>query len=338
MVGRAAVTVTRESLLSPAEEASRCLPDEPTPRRQCVAGWVCGACAPGLERAPVAALSGGQWLSGHALPVAVCGCECDGGDTDGAWLWSWKGHRPDLAPRLVEGGPGLVCRACRARACGLKLCCFLRGRSNPRVVGSRHQRLYSLLDRLRLATAPGSRGPCPPATSHPLDGEGPLALETVSPDKVSAQHVCVTRGPVGALSVQHWFGLEGIMALGTAPGLPAAPGLLCSCQPRTWSHHSPAAEVRPGQQGWVRKEALTRILLVGRQGCQWESRCWVVTAARLHRPSAQAHLAGLPLLRLLAPAYGATTPRALPHPHRSTPHISRPTWGPWCSASLGSSV
>ncbi|XP_073094066.1 huntingtin isoform X1 [Manis javanica] len=47
----------------------------------------------------------------------------------------------------------------------------------------RHQRLYSLLDRLRLTTAPGSRGPSPPVTSHPLDGDGPLALETVSPDK-----------------------------------------------------------------------------------------------------------------------------------------------------------
>ncbi|XP_016051293.1 PREDICTED: huntingtin isoform X2 [Miniopterus natalensis] len=47
----------------------------------------------------------------------------------------------------------------------------------------RHQRLYSLLDRLRLSTAPGSRGPSPPVTSHPLDGDGPLALETVSPDK-----------------------------------------------------------------------------------------------------------------------------------------------------------
>ncbi|KAF6371843.1 huntingtin [Rhinolophus ferrumequinum] len=50
-------------------------------------------------------------------------------------------------------------------------------------LAQRHQRLYSLLDRLRLATAPGSRGPCPPVTSHPLDGDGPLALETVSPDK-----------------------------------------------------------------------------------------------------------------------------------------------------------
>ncbi|KAB0404195.1 hypothetical protein E2I00_003897 [Balaenoptera physalus] len=48
---------------------------------------------------------------------------------------------------------------------------------------SRHQRLYSLLDRLRLATAPASRGPAPLVTPHPLDGDGPLALETVSPDK-----------------------------------------------------------------------------------------------------------------------------------------------------------
>ncbi|EFB15589.1 hypothetical protein PANDA_004691, partial [Ailuropoda melanoleuca] len=50
-------------------------------------------------------------------------------------------------------------------------------------LAQRHQRLYSLLDRLRLATAPGSRGPSPPVTSHPLDGDGPLALETVIPDK-----------------------------------------------------------------------------------------------------------------------------------------------------------
>ncbi|XP_043304434.1 huntingtin isoform X4 [Cervus canadensis] len=50
-------------------------------------------------------------------------------------------------------------------------------------LGQRHQRLYSLLDRLRLATAPGSRGPTPPVTSHPLDGDGPLALEAVNPDK-----------------------------------------------------------------------------------------------------------------------------------------------------------
>lgn len=55
-------------------------------------------------------------------------------------------------------------------------------------LASRHQRLYSLLDRLRLATAPGSRGPTPLVTSHPLDGDGPLALEAVNPDKVS---VCV---------------------------------------------------------------------------------------------------------------------------------------------------
>uniref|UniRef100_A0A673TZ91 Huntingtin n=1 Tax=Suricata suricatta TaxID=37032 RepID=A0A673TZ91_SURSU len=50
-------------------------------------------------------------------------------------------------------------------------------------LAQRHQRLYSLLDRLRLATAPGSRGPSPPVTSHPLDGDGPLALETIIPDK-----------------------------------------------------------------------------------------------------------------------------------------------------------
>ncbi|XP_057562698.1 huntingtin isoform X4 [Hippopotamus amphibius kiboko] len=50
-------------------------------------------------------------------------------------------------------------------------------------LAQRHQRLYSLLDRLRLATAPGSHGPTPPVTSHPLDGDGSVALETVSPDK-----------------------------------------------------------------------------------------------------------------------------------------------------------
>uniref|UniRef100_A0A8D2ABU0 Huntingtin n=1 Tax=Sus scrofa TaxID=9823 RepID=A0A8D2ABU0_PIG len=50
-------------------------------------------------------------------------------------------------------------------------------------LAQRHQRLSSLLDRLRLATAPGSRGPAPRVSSHPLDGDGPLALETVSPDK-----------------------------------------------------------------------------------------------------------------------------------------------------------
>ncbi|XP_070228887.1 huntingtin isoform X2 [Bos mutus] len=50
-------------------------------------------------------------------------------------------------------------------------------------LAQRHQRLYSLLDRLRLATAPGSHGPTPPVTSHPLDGDGPLALEAVNPDK-----------------------------------------------------------------------------------------------------------------------------------------------------------
>ncbi|XP_053779195.1 huntingtin isoform X3 [Desmodus rotundus] len=50
-------------------------------------------------------------------------------------------------------------------------------------LAQRHQRLYSLLDRLRLATAPGSRGPSPPVTAHPLDGDGLLALDTMSPDK-----------------------------------------------------------------------------------------------------------------------------------------------------------
>ncbi|XP_055988635.1 huntingtin isoform X2 [Sorex fumeus] len=50
-------------------------------------------------------------------------------------------------------------------------------------LAQRHQRLYSLLDRLRLTSAPGSRGPTPPLMSHPLDGDGPLALETINPDK-----------------------------------------------------------------------------------------------------------------------------------------------------------
>lgn len=49
----------------------------------------------------------------------------------------------------------------------------------------RHQRLYSLLDRFRLSTVQDSLSPLPPVTSHPLDGDGHMPLETVSPDKVS---------------------------------------------------------------------------------------------------------------------------------------------------------
>lgn len=48
----------------------------------------------------------------------------------------------------------------------------------------RHQRLYSLLDRFRLMVAPDTTSPTPVVTSHPLDGEGQPALETVVLDKV----------------------------------------------------------------------------------------------------------------------------------------------------------
>uniref|UniRef100_A0A8C9AKK9 Huntingtin n=1 Tax=Prolemur simus TaxID=1328070 RepID=A0A8C9AKK9_PROSS len=47
----------------------------------------------------------------------------------------------------------------------------------------RHQRLYSLLDRFRLSTVQDSLSPSPPVSSHPLDGDGHVSLETVSPDK-----------------------------------------------------------------------------------------------------------------------------------------------------------
>ncbi|XP_062068838.1 huntingtin isoform X1 [Lepus europaeus] len=50
-------------------------------------------------------------------------------------------------------------------------------------LAQRHQRLYSLLDRFRLSTAQDSLSPLPPVTSHPLDGDGHMALEAVSPDK-----------------------------------------------------------------------------------------------------------------------------------------------------------
>ncbi|XP_013013172.2 huntingtin isoform X3 [Cavia porcellus] len=50
-------------------------------------------------------------------------------------------------------------------------------------LAQRHQRLYSLLDRFRLSTVQDSLSPLPLITSHPLDGDGHVALETVSPDK-----------------------------------------------------------------------------------------------------------------------------------------------------------
>ncbi|XP_075400754.1 huntingtin isoform X2 [Tenrec ecaudatus] len=50
-------------------------------------------------------------------------------------------------------------------------------------LAQRHQRLYSLLDRFRVSTVPESPSPAPPVTSHPLDGDGQVSLETLSPDK-----------------------------------------------------------------------------------------------------------------------------------------------------------
>uniref|UniRef100_A0A8C6R2D9 Huntingtin n=1 Tax=Nannospalax galili TaxID=1026970 RepID=A0A8C6R2D9_NANGA len=50
-------------------------------------------------------------------------------------------------------------------------------------LAQRHQRLYSLLDRFRLSTVQDSLSPLPPVTSHPLDGDGHMSLETMSPDK-----------------------------------------------------------------------------------------------------------------------------------------------------------
>ncbi|XP_012667730.2 huntingtin [Otolemur garnettii] len=50
-------------------------------------------------------------------------------------------------------------------------------------LAQRHQRLYSLLDRFRLSTVQDSPSPSPPVSSHPLDGDGHVSLETVSPDK-----------------------------------------------------------------------------------------------------------------------------------------------------------
>ncbi|XP_006875391.1 PREDICTED: huntingtin [Chrysochloris asiatica] len=50
-------------------------------------------------------------------------------------------------------------------------------------LAQRHQRLYSLLDRFRLSTVPESPSPPRLVTSHPLDGDGQMSLETVNPDK-----------------------------------------------------------------------------------------------------------------------------------------------------------
>ncbi|KAJ8416476.1 hypothetical protein AAFF_G00357640 [Aldrovandia affinis] len=50
-------------------------------------------------------------------------------------------------------------------------------------LAQRHQRLYSLLDRFRATVAEGTSSPSPPVTSHPLDGDPPPALESVTADK-----------------------------------------------------------------------------------------------------------------------------------------------------------
>ncbi|XP_008576194.1 PREDICTED: huntingtin isoform X2 [Galeopterus variegatus] len=50
-------------------------------------------------------------------------------------------------------------------------------------LAQRHQRLYSLLDRFRLSAVQDSLSPSPPVTSHPLDGDRHMSLETMSPDK-----------------------------------------------------------------------------------------------------------------------------------------------------------
>ncbi|KAM4708326.1 huntingtin [Discoglossus pictus] len=50
-------------------------------------------------------------------------------------------------------------------------------------LAQRHQRLYSLLDRFRATVAPDTISPLPNVTSHPLDGENQLPLETLDPDK-----------------------------------------------------------------------------------------------------------------------------------------------------------
>ncbi|KAJ8383153.1 hypothetical protein SKAU_G00039310 [Synaphobranchus kaupii] len=50
-------------------------------------------------------------------------------------------------------------------------------------LAQRHQRLYSLLDRFRATVAEDSSSPSPPVTSHPLDGDPPPTLESVTADK-----------------------------------------------------------------------------------------------------------------------------------------------------------
>ncbi|NXY20418.1 HD protein, partial [Atrichornis clamosus] len=50
-------------------------------------------------------------------------------------------------------------------------------------LATRHQRLYSLLDRFRLMVAPDTTSPSPLVTSHPLDGEDQPALENIILDK-----------------------------------------------------------------------------------------------------------------------------------------------------------
>ncbi|KAG7461857.1 hypothetical protein MATL_G00195620 [Megalops atlanticus] len=50
-------------------------------------------------------------------------------------------------------------------------------------LAQRHQRLYSLLDRFRATVAEDTSGPSLPVTSHPLDGEPPPDLESVTADK-----------------------------------------------------------------------------------------------------------------------------------------------------------
>ncbi|KAG9346961.1 hypothetical protein JZ751_005888 [Albula glossodonta] len=50
-------------------------------------------------------------------------------------------------------------------------------------LAQRHQRLYSLLDRFRATVAEDLSSPSPPVTSHPLDGDPPPALESVTADK-----------------------------------------------------------------------------------------------------------------------------------------------------------
>lgn len=50
-------------------------------------------------------------------------------------------------------------------------------------LATRHQRLYSLLDRFRLMVAPDTTSPSPLVTSHPLDGDDQPGLENVILDK-----------------------------------------------------------------------------------------------------------------------------------------------------------